>query len=78
MIGEECKFLHSAPCKNYMVAEHHAKATIPDSESILGPQGNVTTIDASQYISRAQGRSKPHLRPRNQVQPHELQINDKL
>ena len=53
-------------------AEHHAKATIPNSASILGPQANVTKIDDSEYISRAQGASKPHLRPRNQVQLHEI------
>ena len=54
------------------------KATIPDSANILWPQGNVTTIGASEYISRAQGASKPHQRPRNQVQLPELQINNKL
>ena len=35
------------------VAENNAKATIPGSVSILGPQGNVTKIDASEYIARA-------------------------
>ena len=43
--------------------------------NILGPQGNVTMIGASEYISRAQGASKSHLRPRNQVQLPEQQIN---
>ena len=38
----------------------------------------LTTIDAAEYISRAQGESKPHLRPRNQIQLHELQISNKL
>ena len=60
------------------VAEHHAKATISNSASVIVPQGNVTMVDASEYISRAQGASKPHLRPRNQVQLHELQINNML
>ena len=60
------------------VAEHNAKANIPNSAGILGPQGNATTIDASEYISKAQFGSKPHLRPRNQVQLQELQINNKL
>ena len=84
MIGEECVNSCIQPhAKNIWktqkeVAEHNAKATIPNSASILGPQGNVTTIDASEYISRAQGASKPHLRRRNQVQLHELQINNKL
>ena len=84
MIGEECKFLHRAPCRKYIlktqkeVAEHNAKATIPNSASILGPKGTVTTIDVSEYISKAQGASKPHLRLRNQVQLIELQINNKL
>ena len=83
MIGEECKVLHQPHAENIWktqkdVAEHNAKATIPNSASILGPQGNVTTIDASEYISRTQGASKPHLRPRNLLQLHEQQINNKL
>ena len=40
------------------------------TQSILEPQGNVTTIDASEYISRVQGASKPHLRPRNLTTHH--------
>ena len=59
-------------------AEHNARATIQNSENILGPQGNVTTIGASEYISRAQEASKPHLQHRYQVQLPELQINNKL
>ena len=39
-----------------------------NSANILGPQGNVMTIRASEYISRAQGASKPHFRPRYQIQ----------
>ena len=59
MIGEECKFLHPAPCKKYKEnpersCRAHAKATIPNSTSILRPQGDVTTIGASEYISKAQ------------------------
>ena len=50
------------------VAEHNATATIQNFSNILEPKGNVTTIDASEYISTAQGASKPHLRPRNKVQ----------
>ena len=51
MIGEECKFLHPAPCRKYMkktkeVEEH---TTIPNSANILGLQVNVTTIGASEY-----------------------------
>ena len=45
---------------------------------VLGPQGNVTTIGASEYIWRAQGASKPHLRPRYQVLLPKLQINNML
>ena len=60
------------------VALHNARATIQNSANILGPQGNVTMIGASEYISRAQGESKPHLRLRYQVQLPELQINNKL
>ena len=83
MIGEECKFLHPAPCRKYMknperCCRAECRATIPNSASIQGPQGNVTTIDASEYISRAQGASKQHLRSRNQVQLHEIQFNNKL
>ena len=67
MTGEECKFLHPAPCRKHMKtpkedADHNARATVQNSANILGPQGNVTTIGASEYISRAQGASKPHLR----------------
>ena len=40
------------------------------TQSILEPQGNVTTIDASEFISRVQGASKPHLRPRNLTTIH--------
>ena len=83
MAGEECKFLHPAHAENIWkipkkVAEHNAKATIQNSANILGLQGNVTIIGASEYISRAQGASKPHLRLRYQVQLPELQINNKL
>ena len=82
MLGEECKFLHPAPCRKYMENPERScraqcKGYHPEL-SILGPQGNATTIDASEYISRAQGASKPHLRPRNQVQLYELQINNNL
>ena len=56
------------------VAGHNAKATIQNSANILGPQMNVTTIGASEYISRTQ----PHLRLRYQVQLPELQTNNKL
>ena len=83
MTGEECKFLHPAPCRKYIetmkeVAEHSARSTIQNSANILGPQGNVTMIGASEYISRAQGASRPHLRLRYQVQLHKLQTNNKL
>ena len=60
------------------VAEHNTRATIQNSANILGPQGNVTMIGASEYISRAQGVSKPHLRLRYPVQLPKLQINNKL
>ena len=43
------------------VAENNAKATIQNSANILRPQGNVTKIGASEYISRAQGASKPQV-----------------
>ena len=51
--------------------------TIQNSANILGQQGNVTTIGVSEYISRAHGASKPYLRPWNQAQLPEPQINDK-
>ena len=35
------------------IAEYNAMATIQNSANILGPQGNVTMIGASEYISRA-------------------------
>ena len=83
MTGEGCKFLHPAICRKYMenpeeVAEHNAKVTIQNFANILRPQGNVTTIDASEYISRAQGASKPHHRSRNQVKLLEQQIKNRL
>ena len=45
------------------VAEHHAKATIPNSASILGSQGNVTKIDASEYISGHKEQANPTCDP---------------
>ena len=70
------------------VAEHNARElrkysmqsdvsggwrAIQNSANILGPQGNVTMIGASEYILRAQGTSKPHLQSRYQVQLLEQQ-----
>ena len=40
-------------------------ATTTTTTTILEPQGNVSTIDTTEYISRTQGASKPHLRPIN-------------
>ena len=83
MIGEECKFLHPAPGRKYMEnPERSCRAQCKGYHPKLCKYSRATrecsTIDASEYISRAQGASKPHLRPRNQVQLHELQINNKL
>ena len=68
MIGYECKFLHPTPCRKYIENPERScraqcKGYHPELANILGPQGNVTTIGASEYISKAQGASKPHLRP---------------
>ena len=41
------------------VAKHNTKATIQNSANFLGPHVKVTTIGATEYISRAQGASKP-------------------
>ena len=49
------------------VAEHNAKATIQNSVNILGPMGNVTTVDVAHYTSRAQNTNKPHPRFSNQI-----------
>ena len=82
MAGEDCKCLHPASCRKYMenpkrCRRHNTKATLQNSGNILVPQGNVAKIGRSEYISRALGASKPHLRPKNQVQLRKLQINNK-
>ena len=83
MTDEECKFLHPAQSKKYMENPKRScraqwKGTIQKSANILGPQVNVRTLSASEYISRAQGASKPNQWPRNQIQLPKTQINNKL
>ena len=59
MTGEECKFLHPAHVEDIWiilkeVAEYNAIPTIQNFANTLGPQGNITTIDTSEYILRAE------------------------
>ena len=83
MTGEECKFLHPAPCRKYIENPERScraqcKGYHPELRKYSRAQRNVTTVGALEYISRAQFASKPHIRPRYQVQLPELRINNKL
>ena len=83
MIGEECKFLHPAPCKKYMEnPERSCRAQSRGYHPELCKYSRATmecyNDSASEYISRAQGASKPYLRPRNKLQLPKQQINHKL
>ena len=72
MTGEECKFLHPAPCRKYIEnrersfrvqCKHNAQCYHPELCKYSRAQGNVTTIDASEYIPRAQGQANPTCNP---------------
>ena len=82
MTGDECEFLHPAPCRKYMettkeVAEHNAKATIQNFANILRLQGNITTVGASEFIKGTRCKqTKPVTQEK--VQLPKPQINNKL
>ena len=83
MIGEECKFLHPAMCRKYMENPERScraqcKGYHPEFCKYSRAAWECYNDGCFRIHRRAQRASKPRLRPRNQVQLPELQVNNKL